>query len=72
VLKFGIHQEQALRKGVRRGEEEGQSWRVESQCSWRFHHLARFGSSILSPCKNQSKDDMLSPLMYLDGENKEK
>jgi hypothetical protein len=25
------------------------------------------GSSILSACQNQSKDDMLSPLMYLDG-----
>jgi hypothetical protein len=33
VLKFGIHQEQAGRKGVRRGEEEGKSGRVESQCS---------------------------------------
>jgi hypothetical protein len=40
---------------------------VESQCSWRFHHLAGLGSSILAPCKNQSKDDMLSPLMNLDG-----
>jgi hypothetical protein len=37
---------------------------VESQCSLRFHHL---GSSILSACQNQSKDDMLSPLIYLDG-----
>jgi hypothetical protein len=33
VLKFGIHQEQAGRKGVRREEEEGKSGRVESQCS---------------------------------------
>jgi hypothetical protein len=33
VLKFDIHQEQAGRKGVRRGEEKGKSWRVESQCS---------------------------------------
>jgi hypothetical protein len=32
VLKFGIHQEQAGRKGVRRREEEGKSGRVESQC----------------------------------------
>jgi hypothetical protein len=28
------------------------------------------GSSILAPYKNQSKDDMLSPLMYLDGLNR--
>jgi hypothetical protein len=36
VLKFGIHQEhqeQAWRKGVRRGDEEGMSGRVESQYS---------------------------------------
>jgi hypothetical protein len=32
VLKFGIHQGQTGRKGVRRGEEEGKSGRVESQC----------------------------------------
>jgi hypothetical protein len=30
VLKFGIHQEQAWRKGVRRGDEEGMSRGVES------------------------------------------
>jgi hypothetical protein len=33
VLKFGIHQGQAGRKGVRRGEEEGKSGREDSQCS---------------------------------------
>jgi hypothetical protein len=33
VLKFGIHQGQVERKGVRRGEEEGMSRGVESQCS---------------------------------------
>jgi hypothetical protein len=33
VLKFGIHQEQAGRKGVRRVEEEGMSRGVESQYS---------------------------------------
>jgi hypothetical protein len=33
VLKFGIHQEQAGRKGVSRREEEGTSGMVESQCS---------------------------------------
>jgi hypothetical protein len=33
VLKFGIQQEKAGRKGVKRGEEEGKSRRVESQCS---------------------------------------
>jgi hypothetical protein len=33
VLKFDIHQEQAGRKGVRRGEKEGKSGRVESRCS---------------------------------------
>jgi hypothetical protein len=33
VLKFGIHQEKAGRRGVRRGEEEGKSGRVEIQCS---------------------------------------
>jgi hypothetical protein len=33
LLKFGIHQGQTGRKGVRRGEEEGKSGRVESQCS---------------------------------------
>jgi hypothetical protein len=33
MLKFGIHQEQAWRKGVRRGEEEGKSLRVASQCN---------------------------------------
>jgi hypothetical protein len=33
VLKFGILQEQAGRKGVRRGEEEGMSRGVESQYS---------------------------------------
>jgi hypothetical protein len=33
VLKFGIHQEQAGRKGVSRREEEGKSGRVESQYS---------------------------------------
>jgi hypothetical protein len=67
VLKFGIHQEQAWRKRVRRGEEEGMSREVDtdSQCSWRFHHLPRLGSSILSPCENQSKDYKRSPLMYL-------
>jgi hypothetical protein len=31
VLKFGIHQQQAGRKGVRRGEEEGMNRGVESQ-----------------------------------------
>jgi hypothetical protein len=30
VLKFGIHQGQAERKGVREGEEEGWSGGVES------------------------------------------
>jgi hypothetical protein len=33
VLKLGIHQEQAGRKGVRRGEEERMSGGIESQCS---------------------------------------
>jgi hypothetical protein len=33
VLKFGIHLRQAGRKGMRGGEEEGTSGRVESQCS---------------------------------------
>jgi hypothetical protein len=33
VLKFGIHQEQAGRKGVRGGEEEGWSGGVESLSS---------------------------------------
>jgi hypothetical protein len=33
VLKFGIHQRQTGRKGVRRGEEEGKNGRVERQCS---------------------------------------
>jgi hypothetical protein len=33
VLKFGIHQGQTGRKGVSRREEEGNSGRVESQCS---------------------------------------
>jgi hypothetical protein len=33
VLKFGIHQEQSGRKGVRRGEEERMSREVESQYS---------------------------------------
>jgi hypothetical protein len=59
VLKFGNHQEQAGCKGVSRREEEGMRKGVES-------HLAGLGSSILAPCKNQRKDDMLSPLMYLD------
>jgi hypothetical protein len=54
------------RKGVRRGEEEGMSRGVESQYSYKFHHLPRLGSSIISPCHNQSKDDMLSPIMCLD------
>jgi hypothetical protein len=31
VVRFGIHQEQAGRKAVRRGEEEGMSRGVESQ-----------------------------------------
>jgi hypothetical protein len=31
VLRFGIHQEQAARKGVRREEEEGMSKGAESQ-----------------------------------------
>jgi hypothetical protein len=31
VLKFGIHQGQTRRKGVRRGEEEGMSRGAESQ-----------------------------------------
>jgi hypothetical protein len=31
VVKFGIHQGQARRKGVRRGEEEGMSRGAESQ-----------------------------------------
>jgi hypothetical protein len=44
-VKFGIHQEQAGRKGVRRGEEEGLSRGVESYSSENFHHLARLGSS---------------------------
>jgi hypothetical protein len=43
VLKFGIHQEWAGRKGVRGGEEEGNSVWVESLVSWKFHHLARVG-----------------------------
>jgi hypothetical protein len=33
VLKFGIHQEHAGRKGVKRGEKEGMSRGVESQYS---------------------------------------
>jgi hypothetical protein len=34
VLKFGFHQGQTRRKGVRRrGEEEGMSWVAESQYS---------------------------------------
>jgi hypothetical protein len=33
VLKFGIHKEQAGRKGVRRGEKERMSRGVESQYS---------------------------------------
>jgi hypothetical protein len=33
VLKIGIHQGQTGRKGVRRGEEEGMSRKVESQYS---------------------------------------
>jgi hypothetical protein len=33
VLKFGIHQEQAGRKGARRGEEDGMSRGAESQYS---------------------------------------
>jgi hypothetical protein len=33
ALNFGIHQEQAGREVVRRGEEEGKSGRVESQCT---------------------------------------
>jgi hypothetical protein len=33
VIKFGIHQEQEGRKGVRREEEEGISRGVESQYS---------------------------------------
>jgi hypothetical protein len=32
VLKFGIHQGQTWRKGVRGGEEEGKSGRIESEC----------------------------------------
>jgi hypothetical protein len=66
VLKIGIHQGQTGRKGVRGGEEVGWSGGLESFSSYRIHHLARLGSSILSACQNQSKDDMLSPLMYLD------
>jgi hypothetical protein len=50
VLKFGIHLKPARRKGVRGGEEEGSS----GGCSYRFHHLARLGSSILPPCSNIS------------------
>jgi hypothetical protein len=34
VLKFGIHKEQAGRKGVRRGEKERMSRGVESQLYW--------------------------------------
>jgi hypothetical protein len=30
VLKFGIHQKPAGTKGVRRGEEDGKSRRIES------------------------------------------
>jgi hypothetical protein len=33
VLRFGIHQEYARRKGVRRGEEEGMKRGTESQYS---------------------------------------
>jgi hypothetical protein len=47
VLKIGIHQGQAGRKGVRGVEEEGRSGGVESFSSNRIHHLAKLGSSIL-------------------------
>jgi hypothetical protein len=33
MLKFGIHQGQIKRKGVRRGEEDGMSRGAESQYS---------------------------------------
>jgi hypothetical protein len=46
VLKFGIRQGQAGRKGVRRGEEEGRSRVAESLVSWKFLHLARVGSRV--------------------------
>jgi hypothetical protein len=52
---------------VRRGDEEGKRRGAESKNSYKFHHQAGLGSSILSACQNQSKDDMLSPLIYLDG-----
>jgi hypothetical protein len=55
VLKFGIHQEQAGRKGVRRGEEEAMNRGAESQYSKKFHHQAGLGSSIFLHVRTRAK-----------------
>jgi hypothetical protein len=56
-------------KGSEEGRVRGNEWEGRKPEQLEISPPSWIGQqySILAPCKNQSKDDMLSPLMYLDG-----